>query len=256
VPKFQFPRLPRAIAVVAGTLLILALVPASALADEPTYPTRNGPKTESALRTELQNAGYQGPWDLASELNAYDRATAPWPTSPPTPAPAPILEQLPVIFAGGAVDKGGVPEGQASQEFSLAGGNYNLAGSAHGSGCSIYTELWSPEQAFRFGETGGQSSELRFGVAPAHSSDSSVFAIPNVPPGSHYQIARHLSRLRPMDPAPYPLLPSRQGALLPLSMNAQFRRPGLSPSGRVPGLPRSATRRRLENPAPMAIALR
>jgi hypothetical protein len=41
----------------------------------------------------LQTAGYQGPWDLASELNAYERAAAPQPTSSATsPAPAPAID--------------------------------------------------------------------------------------------------------------------------------------------------------------------
>jgi hypothetical protein len=119
------------------------------------------------------------------------------PTTTPTPvktaAPAPILEQLPVIFAGGAINKSGVPQQQESDEFSLAGGNYNLAGSVRDggyNGCSIYTDLWSPEHEIRFGETGGQASELRFGAAPAavRSTTSSVFTIPNVPPGSHYRL--------------------------------------------------------------------
>jgi hypothetical protein len=69
--------------------LILALVPAaSALADDPTYPTRNGPKTESELQAELADAGYPGPWDLASELNAYDRAAPSTTTSPTAPSSA------------------------------------------------------------------------------------------------------------------------------------------------------------------------
>jgi hypothetical protein len=72
---------------------MLTLLPVNAaLADEPTYPTRNGPKTESALRIELQNADYQGPWDLASELNAYDRAAAPQPVASSTPTPAPAID--------------------------------------------------------------------------------------------------------------------------------------------------------------------
>jgi hypothetical protein len=71
----------------------MALAPAnSVLADDPTYPTRNGPKTESELQTELAAAGYTGPWDLASELNAYDRAAASAAASPaaqPSDSPAP-----------------------------------------------------------------------------------------------------------------------------------------------------------------------
>ena len=187
----QFPRAPRAIAVVAGTLLLLALVPANgALADEPTYPTRNGPKTESGLRTELQKAGYQGPWDLASELNAYDRAAAPWPVSPATPAPAsggtgvpaPTLEQLPVIFAGGP-GKYGQSTQQVGPEFSLAGGDYTLAWSG-ASGihdtCQLHMYLAGPgpEQPNVFNQTGS---------APRNGSNSGSFAVPDVQSGAHYK---------------------------------------------------------------------
>jgi hypothetical protein len=92
---FSLPRSPRTVALVAASVLMLTLLPVNAaLADEPTYPTRNGPKTESALRTELQNVGYQGPWDLASELNAYDRAAAPLPVASSTPAPAPAIDPM------------------------------------------------------------------------------------------------------------------------------------------------------------------
>jgi hypothetical protein len=44
---------------------------------EQTFMTRGGPKTESQLRTELQAAGYPGPWDINSMLAAYERAGAP-----------------------------------------------------------------------------------------------------------------------------------------------------------------------------------
>jgi hypothetical protein len=74
----------------AGTALMLTLtllVPSRvSAADEPAYPTRNGPRTESALQAELTAAGYPGPWDLASVLNAYDSATTA--TSAPTAQPA------------------------------------------------------------------------------------------------------------------------------------------------------------------------
>jgi hypothetical protein len=63
-----------------------------------TYTTRNGPKSEQDLRTELARAGYQGPWDLGALLTAYDRATAPTatpvPTRTPTPVPAPVRATL------------------------------------------------------------------------------------------------------------------------------------------------------------------
>lgn len=61
----------------------------------PVYSTVNGPRTEPQLRDELAQAGYAGPWDIASLLAAYGRATAPTPpptrvpTSTPTSAPAP-----------------------------------------------------------------------------------------------------------------------------------------------------------------------
>ncbi len=42
-----------------------------------TYMTRGGPKTEEQLRSELQAAGYPGPWDVDSMLAAYERAGAP-----------------------------------------------------------------------------------------------------------------------------------------------------------------------------------
>jgi hypothetical protein len=90
----RIPRSQRVIAVVTGFLMILAVVSAnSALADDPTYPTRNGPKTESELQTELSEAGYPGPWDLASELNAYDRAAASATSSPAAPSVAPAPTQ-------------------------------------------------------------------------------------------------------------------------------------------------------------------
>jgi hypothetical protein len=40
----------------------------------PYYVTRNGPKTEMQLYTELTQAGYTGPQDIQSKLIAYDNA--------------------------------------------------------------------------------------------------------------------------------------------------------------------------------------
>jgi hypothetical protein len=49
-------------------------VAAQALPPEPTHQTRNGPRTDSQLRIELEAAGYSGPWDADSMLAAYGRA--------------------------------------------------------------------------------------------------------------------------------------------------------------------------------------
>jgi hypothetical protein len=93
---FRLPRPRLLAALTAGTVLVLTLSPASAaLADEPTYPTHNGPKTESALQAELSTAGYQGPWDLPSELNAYDHATAPQLSPPPQQTAQPVAPTSP-----------------------------------------------------------------------------------------------------------------------------------------------------------------
>jgi hypothetical protein len=58
---------------------------------EPTYATRNGPKTAAQLHDELAQAGYAGPWDVNAMLAAYNAAgsqppAASSPASPPPPA--------------------------------------------------------------------------------------------------------------------------------------------------------------------------
>jgi hypothetical protein len=55
---------------------------------EPTYATRNGPKTATQLHDELSRAGYGGPWDPDAMLAAYNAAGRP-PASGPAPAPPP-----------------------------------------------------------------------------------------------------------------------------------------------------------------------
>jgi hypothetical protein len=58
-----------------GALLAgAALLPTAVSAQEVTYPTRNGPRTFSALSTELQQSGYAGPWDIPSMVAAYNGA--------------------------------------------------------------------------------------------------------------------------------------------------------------------------------------
>jgi hypothetical protein len=52
-----------------------------------SYQTRNGPRTADQLTLELTAAGYNGPWDAASMLSAYQGA-APEPTPIPIATPA------------------------------------------------------------------------------------------------------------------------------------------------------------------------
>lgn len=68
-------------------LLVAALTATSPLAiptsraapsdSEATYQTRNGPRTSAELHSELEAAGYAGPWDAPSMVAAYDRAGLP-----------------------------------------------------------------------------------------------------------------------------------------------------------------------------------
>jgi hypothetical protein len=84
----RFPSYRRlSIALVLGALFAGAAVMPVA-AQEATYPTRNGPKTEAVLHAELTLAGYLGPWDMASMLTAYDEA-APPPAPPAASTPKP-----------------------------------------------------------------------------------------------------------------------------------------------------------------------
>ncbi len=64
-------------------------------ADASTYPTRKGQWTFDQLKNELSLAGYPGPWDIASVLNAYERAAAPTPTLLPTATPRPANTPTP-----------------------------------------------------------------------------------------------------------------------------------------------------------------
>jgi pimeloyl-ACP methyl ester carboxylesterase len=50
--------------------------------------TANGPRTSAEITAELQKAGYGGPWDRASQLAAYARATGGPATCGSTPTPA------------------------------------------------------------------------------------------------------------------------------------------------------------------------
>jgi hypothetical protein len=78
-----------------ATQVLRTPVPTAIATARPIYETRTGPKTEDVLRAELSLVGYDGPWDVASMLAAYERAgaapqaTAPTnpPTSPPIPSP-------------------------------------------------------------------------------------------------------------------------------------------------------------------------
>src|ERR1051325_7238110 len=54
---------------------------------DPSYQTRNGPRTVTQLLNELDAAGYSGPWELDAMLAAFDRAAAPTPTARPSPQP-------------------------------------------------------------------------------------------------------------------------------------------------------------------------
>ncbi|HEY2596031.1 MAG TPA: alpha/beta hydrolase, partial [Chloroflexota bacterium] len=57
-------------------LTLAALQPAAAFAQEVvTCQTANGPRTSAQITSELQTAGYSGPWDMASQLAAYARAS-------------------------------------------------------------------------------------------------------------------------------------------------------------------------------------
>jgi pimeloyl-ACP methyl ester carboxylesterase len=63
-------------AALALLLSSLTLAPAGALAQEVvTCQTANGPRTTAQITTELQMAGYDGPWDSAAQQAAYARAS-------------------------------------------------------------------------------------------------------------------------------------------------------------------------------------
>jgi hypothetical protein len=60
---------------VVGVMVLLSTPLVAAQADpDPTYATRDGPRTALQLQADLAAAGYGGPWDAASMVAAYDRA--------------------------------------------------------------------------------------------------------------------------------------------------------------------------------------
>lgn len=54
--------------------------------------------SQSTLETEIRNAGYPGPWDLASELAAFNRAACP--SGAPAPSPYIAPTPPPVVYGG------------------------------------------------------------------------------------------------------------------------------------------------------------
>jgi hypothetical protein len=75
-PESAEPAAPNPATLDGGNSATVASAPSFA-SPPPTYPTRNGPRTETELRTELTALRYSGPWDVASMLAAYERAAEP-----------------------------------------------------------------------------------------------------------------------------------------------------------------------------------
>lgn len=103
-----------------------AVPPLTVSATPNQYPTHNGYKSQDDLQRELTAAGYTGPWDTASLLAAYDRATAPTATPLPTATPVPTASR-PVLDPALAAECA-----RFAFDFTAQVASYGMSGTAAG----------------------------------------------------------------------------------------------------------------------------